>query len=303
LKIADFGFAIVVMGRDGTGMLHTRLGAESYIAPEIHLRKPYIGESVDLLAAGIILFIMLSQNPPFGKADPNEAYYRLLHTRDERFWTMHSRGKVPGFYSPEFRSLITNMLALNPNERLSIQALREHPWVNGPTASAEEVREEISRRKAKIVQAAEEAKARRNNATGVVHQGGRYYRGDASESDTMTLSFSVQNDEIPVKLLPAKGANPNKYLQILTGLAPKDIMTVLSNELKKKEAKCVPAINSFDMRVELVTETDCLKFKTTLFKTPEDLYVLDFILNEGNHFDMMRFVREITEKVQELQLS
>jgi serine/threonine protein kinase len=60
LKIADFGFSIVLSGRDGTGMLHTYLGTESYMAPEIHARKPYIGASVDLFALGIILFIMLS---------------------------------------------------------------------------------------------------------------------------------------------------------------------------------------------------------------------------------------------------
>jgi len=41
-------------------MLHTQLGTHSYMAPEIHLGKPYKGEHVDLFAAGIILFIMLT---------------------------------------------------------------------------------------------------------------------------------------------------------------------------------------------------------------------------------------------------
>lgn len=44
LKIADFGFAIVLSGRDGSGALHTHLGTESYMAPEIHLRKAYDGK-------------------------------------------------------------------------------------------------------------------------------------------------------------------------------------------------------------------------------------------------------------------
>ena len=36
LKIADFGFAGPIEGRDGSGYLTTRLGTSNYMAPEIH---------------------------------------------------------------------------------------------------------------------------------------------------------------------------------------------------------------------------------------------------------------------------
>ena len=38
LKIADFGFAAPIDGRHGEGTLKTKLGTESYMAPEIHMR-------------------------------------------------------------------------------------------------------------------------------------------------------------------------------------------------------------------------------------------------------------------------
>ena len=60
LKIADFGFAAPLSGRDGSGFQKTKLGTESYMAPEIHMKKPYSGASVDLFACGIILFIMFT---------------------------------------------------------------------------------------------------------------------------------------------------------------------------------------------------------------------------------------------------
>ena len=41
LKIADFGFAAPIEGRTGTGELLTKLGTESYMAPEIHQKVPY----------------------------------------------------------------------------------------------------------------------------------------------------------------------------------------------------------------------------------------------------------------------
>lgn len=41
LKIADFGFAAPVEGKDGSGNLFTKLGTLNYMAPEIHLKQPY----------------------------------------------------------------------------------------------------------------------------------------------------------------------------------------------------------------------------------------------------------------------
>lgn len=68
LKIADFGFAAPTEGKDGSGYLTTKLGTMNYMAPEIHLKQPYMGQSVDLFAAAIILFIMVAQHPPFTTA-------------------------------------------------------------------------------------------------------------------------------------------------------------------------------------------------------------------------------------------
>lgn len=70
LKIADFGFAAPIAGRDGSQTLKTVLGTFGYMAPEIFLKVPYNGAQVDLFASAIILFIMISGHPPFNRADP-----------------------------------------------------------------------------------------------------------------------------------------------------------------------------------------------------------------------------------------
>lgn len=36
IKLADFGFAAPIKGRDGKGFLKTYLGTPNYMAPEIH---------------------------------------------------------------------------------------------------------------------------------------------------------------------------------------------------------------------------------------------------------------------------
>jgi serine/threonine protein kinase len=107
LKVADFGFAAPTMGRDGKGKLKTQLGTQSYMAPEIHLGKSYSGQSVDLFAAAIILFIMISQRPPFASANPKDAHYSLLAAgRGDLFWKAHDAAESgPTLYSTEFKSL------------------------------------------------------------------------------------------------------------------------------------------------------------------------------------------------------
>lgn len=97
LKIADFGFAAPIEGRDGSGVLHTKLGTLNYMAPEIHLKQPYSGTSVDLFAAAIILFIMVAQHPPFTTAQPSDPFYRCLASnRADIFWKTHSKNKPGG---------------------------------------------------------------------------------------------------------------------------------------------------------------------------------------------------------------
>lgn len=75
LRIADFGFAAPLVGDSGDGLFRAVLGTESYMAPEIHSKRPYKGEQVDVFAAGVILFIMVMRRPPFGKAIGSDAYY------------------------------------------------------------------------------------------------------------------------------------------------------------------------------------------------------------------------------------
>lgn len=90
LKIADFGFAAPIEGRENSGgLLKTYLGSEAYMAPEIHERKPYKGAEVDLFAAGIILFTIMSGHPPIRKATRDDNFYRLMRANNIAFWKSH----------------------------------------------------------------------------------------------------------------------------------------------------------------------------------------------------------------------
>jgi len=152
LKIADFGFATMLLGRDGSGYCHTVLGTEAYMAPEIHNRKPYKGEEVDLFAAGIILFILYAGTPPFNAAKINDPYYKLIiNNQLEKFWKAHEKFKPKGYFSDEFKDLLSKMFQYDPKNRLSIKEIRNHPWIKGETIPIEEIKDEF-RKKREIVE-------------------------------------------------------------------------------------------------------------------------------------------------------
>jgi len=120
LKIADFGFSCQLKGKDNTGVLHTKLGTEGYMAPEI-ANKKYEGKSVDIFASGVILFIMYAGNPPFEKATLNDPYYKLIkEKRFDIFWKAHCRKRPVNFFSESFKDLFSRLVAFEPHERLKI---------------------------------------------------------------------------------------------------------------------------------------------------------------------------------------
>lgn len=147
LKIADFGFGST------KALNETRRGTDSYMAPEIHMGSKYSGACVDLFAAGIILFIMVAQHPPFAKASPKDPHYKTISAnRIDLFWKLHSRNKKGGldYFSASFRDLITAMLAFDPTHRPTLAEVRSHEWCCEAVPSYEEIQAEFNDRKAKL---------------------------------------------------------------------------------------------------------------------------------------------------------
>jgi len=134
------------MGRDGSGMLKTRLGTFGYMAPEQHLGRPYEGEKVDIFALGVILFVMYSKHPPFNAAFPKDQFYVALASNNfEGFWGKHTQFKDGGsaFYSPEFRDLFQCITELDPDKRITMAEIKAHPWYTKECALTEADVQEI----------------------------------------------------------------------------------------------------------------------------------------------------------------
>ncbi|KAJ3102992.1 hypothetical protein HDU97_010430 [Phlyctochytrium planicorne] len=115
IKLIDFGLANVMRPDES---LETFCGSASYAAPEMLSRKPYKGNEADIWSLGVILYVMLSGQPPFDDRQVSKMYASI----------MMGRYSFPESF---------------PEERATIEAIRDHPWMNKngelPTLSFEPV--------------------------------------------------------------------------------------------------------------------------------------------------------------------
>ena len=76
------------------------------------------------------------------KASANDPYYKYIaEKRAHILWKMYGDYKEENkdFYTEDLKSLLNCMLSFEPEERLTMSQVREHPWTTGETATLEEV--------------------------------------------------------------------------------------------------------------------------------------------------------------------
>ena len=112
IKIADFGFAR--WGRKN--LVTTSCGSPHYAAPEVISGGSYDGRKADIWSCGVILYALIAGFLPFD--DPS--IRALLQKVKRGNYTM------PNF-SPDVQDLVHRMLITDPNLRISIPQIKEHP--------------------------------------------------------------------------------------------------------------------------------------------------------------------------------
>ena len=118
IKVIDFGTS--GMGKKGQ-KYNEVIGTPFYIAPEV-LNNNY-DEKCDMWSCGVILYVMLSGEPPFYGDNDDEIYNQILTTEvkfEEKEWDG---------ISEEAKDLIRKLLNKNNKERLSAVEALNHPWI------------------------------------------------------------------------------------------------------------------------------------------------------------------------------
>jgi len=127
IKVADFGLARVVSGKD---MMKTACGTPGYVAPEILKNKGYDSGAVDLWSVGVILYILLCGFPPFYEEELPALFDQILHARYDfpsPWWDNISK---------DAKDLVEKLLELDPTTRLTAAQVMAHPWCKGEAPTA-----------------------------------------------------------------------------------------------------------------------------------------------------------------------
>lgn len=121
LKIADFGFSKHAVN---DSQPKSAKGTVEYLAPEVVLcsyKKNYDGRMSDVWSCGVILYLMLVGTYPFEDAsDPTMGVHRIV----KAIYSFPADVQL----SDDCKDLITRIFVPDPNQRITLQDIKQHPW-------------------------------------------------------------------------------------------------------------------------------------------------------------------------------
>lgn len=158
IRIIDFGLSAIV--QDDKSLKRT-VGSVAYTAPEILSKKPY-SKSADIWSAGVLLYALSTSHLPFIShsnsriisSSRNESNSNLKNNTqtgsDLNFLSrsmnrssfydiyndpkkmcqmiLHGNLDIPETLSPDLRDLLYRMLEKDPNKRITIKEIVQHPF-------------------------------------------------------------------------------------------------------------------------------------------------------------------------------
>jgi serine/threonine protein kinase len=97
-----------------------------YLSPEVCVNEqPFDGPTVDLWAAGVILFMMLTGEPPWEEPKMTDANFRHIAAGGNLVQILTARRAG---LSVDAMDLLQKMLWMDPADRLSLEQVMSHPW-------------------------------------------------------------------------------------------------------------------------------------------------------------------------------
>ncbi|XP_037111756.1 serine/threonine-protein kinase BRSK2 isoform X3 [Syngnathus acus] len=115
IRIADFGMASLQVG---DSLLETSCGSPHYACPEVIRGEKYDGRRADVWSCGVILFALLVGALPF---DHDNLRQLLEKVKSGVF-------HMPHFIPPDCQALLKGMIEVNPDKRLTLEAIQIHAW-------------------------------------------------------------------------------------------------------------------------------------------------------------------------------
>ena len=117
IKLCDYGWASYFTSGK---FLTSYCGTPEYVSPEVIKKYPY-NEKVDIWGIGVLIFELVFGYPPFSSNFNEDRFNNIKEGKIN--WPKDIEDK-------EIKDLIEKILKINPNDRLSLDEIEKHPWLN-----------------------------------------------------------------------------------------------------------------------------------------------------------------------------
>ncbi|XP_016002882.2 serine/threonine-protein kinase 33 isoform X2 [Rousettus aegyptiacus] len=128
IKVTDFGLAVKKHGRS-EAMLQTTCGTPIYMAPEVINAHDY-SQQCDIWSIGVIMYILFCGEPPF-LASSEEKLFELIRKGE-----LHFDGQVWDSISDSAKSVLKQLMKVDPAHRITAKELLDNQWLTGSTLSS-----------------------------------------------------------------------------------------------------------------------------------------------------------------------
>ncbi|ORY16150.1 calmodulin dependent protein kinase [Clohesyomyces aquaticus] len=120
LKIVDFGVS-EMFGKESEMETAKSAGSPAFMPPELCVAKhgQVSGKAADIWSMGVTLYCLLFGRIPFEKTGMLELYHSIRNDKPE----------VDFESNEDLKDLLLRLLEKDPNKRIKMDELREHPWV------------------------------------------------------------------------------------------------------------------------------------------------------------------------------
>ena len=119
IYLIDFGYARPYT--PGWRANNSQHGSPHYAAPEIWLQRPREGPEVDIWAAGVCLYLLVTGYFPFGGVTQQETWKEIQEKE------LCKDGKLQE--EPVLFDLLERMLEYESEARIVLEEIRKHPWM------------------------------------------------------------------------------------------------------------------------------------------------------------------------------
>ena len=121
LKITDFGFC-EKMDKVSSKIV----GTDGYMPPEVLEKNALIPEQIDVFSLGVILFLLVAGEFPFGEPNKDDEFYKyIIEENWEEYWKLVDSNH---HFSSDLKNLIQGMICHEPKKRFNNEKIKSSEW-------------------------------------------------------------------------------------------------------------------------------------------------------------------------------